>query len=104
MSTAPSGFPQDISVGGITSRGAELSWNPPLQEERNGIITGYVIAISRRGTDSQYMITSTNNSISLSMLKPYTTYTATVAAMTSVALGPPSTQLSFTTAEDGNAV
>ena len=101
IATAPSGFPQDVSVGSISSRNAELSWNPLLQEERNGVITGYVIVISRHGTESQSVLTSFNNTIGLDTLNPYTAYTVTVAATTSVGVGPPSTQLRFMTAEDG---
>lgn len=101
-STAPSGFPQDVSVGNILSQSVELSWNPPLHEERNGIITGYDIVVTRRGTDFQFLLTSTVTMVTLNQLDPFTTYTVMVVASTSVGAGPPTSQLSFTTAEDGN--
>lgn len=100
--TAPSGFPRDVSVVSISSQSAEVSWNPPLQEERNGIIVGYIVTVSRQGMDTQLQLTSTTTTITLNMLNPFTTYTITVTTSTAVGVGPPSTQLSFTTAEDGN--
>ena len=99
--TVPSGFPQDVSIDSTTSQSVEISWSPPLLEERNGIITSYTVTVSRQGTDSQIQLTSATTSISVSMLNPFTTYMVTVAASTTIGVGPPSTQLTFRTAEDG---
>lgn len=101
---APSGFPQEVSVGSISSQGAELSWNPPLLEERNGIITGYAVTVGRYDTESQLQLASTLTAITLSMLDPFTVYTVAIAASTTIGVGPQSTQLSFRTAEDGNVI
>ena len=100
--TAPTGFPQDVSVDSVSSKSAELSWSPPLPEERNGIISGYIITVTRRGTDSQLQIMSTTTNITLNRLIAFTSYLVTVATATSAGLGPPSSQLTFTTDEDGN--
>ena len=83
------------------SRSVEIAWNPPLLEERNGNITSYSITISRQGSDSLIQLTSPITSITVSMLNPFTTYTVTVTASTSIGVGPPSTLLNFRTAEDG---
>lgn len=101
ITTAPSGYPQDVSIDTTSSQSAVISWNPPLLEERNGIITSYSITIHRQGTDSQRQLTSLTTMISVSMLSPFTTYTVTVAASTTIDVGPPSTQLTFRTDEDG---
>ena len=98
---APSGFPQDVSVDSISSRSAEISWNPPLQEERNGIIISYIVTISEQGTDTQLQLTFTTTIVTLNMLNPFTTYSVAVSASTAVGVGPPTAQLSFITAEDG---
>ena len=84
-----------------SSKSVDLSWAPPLEEERSGIITNYVIVFNRRGSDSLVQLTSTAANITLNMLSPFTAYTVTVAASTAVGVGPPSPQLTFTTAEDG---
>ena len=99
--TVPSGFPQDVSIDSIKSQRVEISWSPPLLEERNGIITSYTVTVSRQGSDSSIQLTSPTTSISVSMLNPFTSYTITVAALTSIGVGPPSTLLNFRTAEDG---
>ena len=99
--TVPSGFPQDVSVDSITSQSVEISWSPPLLEERNGNITSYTVTVSRQGSDLPIQLTSPTTSISVSMLNPFTSYTVTVAALTSIGMGPPSTLLTFRTAEDG---
>ena len=101
INTVPSGFPQDISIDSTSSQSAEISWSLPLLEERNGIITSYTVTVSRQGSGSQILLTSATTSISVNMLNPFTTYTVTVTASTSIGVGPPSTQLSFRTAEDG---
>lgn len=97
----PSGFPQSVSVSTISSRAVELSWNPPSEDERNGIITGYLATLTRRDTGSQTQLFSSTTSISFSMLNPFTSYTVTIAASTVVGFGPQSTQFRFTTSEDG---
>ena len=100
----PSGFPKDVAVDRISSVGAELSWNPPLPEERNGIITSYLIIVTRQATGYQSQYTSTTTNFNLNMLDPFTAYTVTVAASTIIGSGPQSTQLSFTTVVDGNDI
>ena len=85
----------------ISSQTVELLWSPPLPEEQNGVITGYSVTVTRRDTGSQFQLVSSTTSISISTLNPFTSYTVTVSASTSVGAGPQSTQLSFTTAEDG---
>jgi hypothetical protein len=99
--TVPSGFPQDVSVDSTTSQSVEISWSHPLLEERNGIVTSYSVTVSRQGSDSLIQLTSPTTSISVSLLNPFTTYIVTVAAFTSIGVGPPSTLLTFRTAEDG---
>lgn len=99
--TAPSGFPRGVSISAISSASVELSWTPPLPDERNGIITGYWATLTRRGTGLQVQLFSSTTSIVFSMLNPFTSYVMTVSASTSVGLGPQSSQLTFTTAEDG---
>ena len=90
-------------MDGTSSSSIALSWNPPLEEERNGIITNYVVTYGRHGADPQDLVqlTSSTANTTLTALSPYTAYTVTVAASTGAGVGPPSPQLSLTTAEDG---
>ena len=96
----PIGYPQEVSVHRITSQSAELSWNPPLPEERNGILTSYIVTVTRQGSDIQLQLMSVATNITISMLDSFTTYFAAVAASTSIGIGPPTTQFSFTIIKD----
>ena len=42
----PSGYPQNIEAGVVSSRISTLSWDPPNYEDRNGVIIGYVINVT----------------------------------------------------------
>lgn len=100
-SAAPSGFPRGVSISTITSESVELLWSPPLLDERNGIITGYWATLTRCDTGSQIQLLSLTTSIIFNMLNPFTSYSVTISASTAIGLGPQSTQLTFSTAEDG---
>ena len=99
--TVPSGYPQNIETRAVSSRMSTLSWDPPNYEDRNGVITGYVINVTntRRNETLQY---TSNTTLTLSTLSPYTTYYCVVAARTSVGTGPFSTVITLQTLQDGN--
>ena len=75
-----------------------------MLEERNGIIRGYAITVTRSGMDPHLQLMSTTTTITLNMLVAFTNYMVTVATSTSAGLGPPSPKITFTTAEDGNEI
>ena len=85
----------------MTSSGVELSWDQPVLNERNGIITGYVLLLTNQKTGSEIYHNSTTNFIFIGMLSPFTAYTVIIAAATEIGAGPYSPQLSFHTDEDG---
>ena len=99
--TVPSGYPQNIETRAVSSRMSTLSWDPPNYEDRNGVITGYVINVTntRRNETLQYM--SNTTTLTLSTLSPYTTYYCVVAARTSVGTGPFSAVITLQTLQDG---
>ena len=98
--SVPSGSPQNLVVTAMSSRSLRLTWEPPFEENRNGIITGYTISITNE--DGVAMeITATNTSAVVTNLRPFTTYTSSITASTSVGEGPPTATVSRTTPEDG---
>ena len=97
----PSGRPQNVTNGSIRSRSAVITWEPPSEEDQNGIITNYTISVAVTGTNETFLLYSVSTSITIATLKPYTTYFLRVAASTSVGQGPPSTVLILSTPEDG---
>ena len=98
---APSGFPQNFSVSMVTSRSLSLMWNPPPLEDQNGVIIRYRVNNTVLGTMEMYQLLSVNNSITVNSLRPYTTYSFTIAAETAVGVGPFSGAYTVMTATDG---
>ena len=80
-----------------------FTWRPVLAEEQNGIIINYTINISEAmsGQIIQRTLPSSQTSITVSSLLPFTTYFCSIAASTSVNIGPFSSPLlTVTTLED----
>ena len=99
--TVPSGFPRSLHVTSLSARLVWISWSPLPQNEQNGLITGYVVTITNVNANELSTIEVTgHNSTSIDTL-PYTSYMVTVAARTSVGVGPPSMGIAIETPEDG---
>ena len=94
----PGAPPSNVTVQMVGSRMATVSWAPPPRESRNGIITGYRVALSVSGSEERVMNLSTTQLV-LRDLTPYTNYTVRVAAAT-VEVGNFSQLESFSTATD----
>lgn len=99
--TAPSAPPTSVIAQPDSSRSATLDWDPPPPDEINGIIIQYVINVTVVGSSSTFQLISNSSSIFVLDLKPYTTYICTIAAVTSVGIGPFSSPLPFSTPQDG---
>ena len=85
-----------------TSRSLRLTWEPPFEENRNGIIVSYTASIVATDDGTSLELTAMGTtSIVAADLRPFTTYTCSVAASTSVGLGPSTPSVLLTTPEDG---
>ena len=100
-SSAPTGPPLDVDATPVNSTSVTISWNPPAAENQNGVITGYVINLTRVGSDDVSQYSSSSGNITIGSLHPFTTYAYTVAAQTSVGTGPHTTSSTVMTPEDG---
>ena len=98
---APSGIPHNFSASVVTSHSLSLIWNPPLPENQNGVIIRYTVNITVLATIQMFQLFSDNNSITVSSLSPYTTYSFIIAAETAVGVGPFSGAYTVMTATDG---
>ncbi len=94
---APSGPPQNEES--ITSRTVSMHWQPPPENQKNGIIRYYSVHIQGVGVVVATTITTEDLWIIVTV-RPFRTYTVTVAAVT-VAEGVESHAISVTTLEDG---
>ena len=101
-SVAPSGPPQNISTEATSSQTVYLTWNPPLPEEQNGVITGYFIKVTLLERGETFQVFSEMSELIVESLKPYTTYGFVIRAQTCIGIGPFSTlPVVATTFEDG---
>ena len=97
----PTSAPQNLSSSAISSSSFMLKWNEPPDEHQNGHITGYDVRVIAQEGRSSFMKLSTENSeILVFSVEESTTYFVSVAAKTSVGVGPYSEPISITTKKD----
>ena len=91
--TAPDAPPSNVVVEAVDANSIRLSWDPPPVDQRNGIITRYLIqyllAHNSSVKDSALSSPATD-SLVITGLSPDTAYSFSVAALTSGRQGPPS--------------
>ena len=96
----PSAPPQVFTATPLSSRSVYLLWDPPLLEEQNGAIIGYIINVTALETGEMFQFYSDSNDLTLDSLRPYTTYICVIAAQTAIGIGPFSIAYEVTTPED----
>ena len=100
--TAPSSAAQNTSVDSITATSIHLSWEPPEDDQKNGIIWRYVIRVVPINGGTTIYLNSTETSATVTSLRPYTLYDCSIAAETRVGRGPFSSAIIVRTEEAGN--
>ena len=85
----------------MTSTSLHLVWALPSSEDRNGEIIGYVIDVRALETDVTIQLVSMEESLNITELTPFTTYTLVIAAQTIIGTGPSSEIVTVRTLEDG---
>ena len=98
---APSIAPGGLNITHSHPTTAELSWSPLPVEKRNGVITGYTIQVEGPDFSREISVQDGNmSSVEVPGLRPFTSYTFHVSAMTKAGTGPVAT-VSSTTPEGG---
>ena len=89
-STVPSGTPGELHVSHSHPTSAQLSWTPVPEDKQNDTITGYTVQVVRPTSTQEIPVIDGNaTSYEVSDLRPNTTYTFGVSAMTKAGAGPP---------------
>ena len=88
----------------LSSDSLLVSWNPPLLQDQNGIITHYTVTITNLNNGNTLEHTVFNNSLEVYSLDPHTEYEVYVLAATTAGSGPPTVPLSVHTHEDGKCL
>ena len=86
-----------------TSRSVTFSWDPPPSDQHNGIIIEYFINITVANSGETFQESTTEHSLSIYTLQPFTTYFCIIAASTSAGIGPYSTVFTLQTPQDGRS-
>ncbi|KAM4807551.1 receptor-type tyrosine-protein phosphatase delta isoform 2-T2 [Rhinophrynus dorsalis] len=97
---APSGFPQNIHCDSTSSTSVLITWQHPILAERNGIITKYTLHyrdINLPHHPVELPIVPADTTVTLTGLKPDTTYDVKLRAHTSKGPGPFSPSVQFRT-------
>ena len=112
----PSGAPINVLVTVVSSRSVQLSWDPPVTGEQNGLLLRYHVIIMEtqilyldNGTVDSPMGDNFNRTYNVSegrmqlvdMLHPSYNYTVMIAATTESGIGPFSEPITVMTLEDG---
>ena len=102
--TVPSGTPGELLVSHSLPTSAQLSWTPVPEDKQNDTITGYTIQVEGPDSTQEIPVMDGNaTSCEVSDLKPYTTYTFSVSAVTEAGAGPP-ISISSTTPQGGKVL
>ena len=64
-----------------------LEWDPPLEEDRNGVLTGYRLVLEWE-VGQEYRVNTTHTNYNFTQLQQGTTYYCAVAAYTAIGTGP----------------
>ena len=97
--TVPAGPPRQVFVIVDTSKTINVTWSAPSTP--NGVITEYQLQCSGGGQVFSPVVPGSQTTTTLSGLLPYTNYSCSITAHTSVGGGPAATT-SVTTLQDGN--
>lgn len=102
----PSGPPQGSRARPRSSTSIEVFWQPPLETQQNGNISGYNIMYTpiRDAAPMIMSVDGSKRSAMLTGLRKFTKYTIWVAAKNSKGEGPSSNKFELYTDEDGKEV
>ena len=101
---APEGPPLLVRAQPLTPLSMSLTWDPPVQELRNGIIQHYVVRITELETGRVLTLSTAETRVTVTSLHAYYTYNCTIAAATFVGTGPFSSPVVIQLPESGMRV
>jgi len=100
----PDSPPINIEVPTTQSRTATITWQPPVSEDRNGIITYYLLVVYNLEFDVNNITVNVSGSVlsyTVSELEEFSRHGCRIAAGTIVGPGPYSSATEFVTMQDG---
>ena len=98
---APSAPPDYFNATVTSPYSALLTWDPPPNDQKNGVIINYVIYIVILETGENFTLYSNTTSLFVDGLRPFRTFECIIAALTNVGVGPYSAIFTLSTPQDG---
>lgn len=98
---APSGPPEGVTVGDTLSTSFIVIWQPPANENQNGLILGYTVKIVDLSSNNETQIYVTETTLEVFDLMPFTQYEVAIAAHNAAGRGPFSVIITVETEESG---
>ena len=94
-----------LSISHSTPTTADISWKPHPEQELNTIVIGYTVQVVGPDSVCDIPVSDVNTtSVSVSELRPCTSYTFNVSAQSKTGTGPIVATISSTTPERGEAI
>ena len=87
MYSAPVGAPVLLAIESTTSTSISLTWDPPPDDQLNGVLRQFVILVEEIDTGRNFTMTSTEPQMVVGNLHPFYTYIISVCAVT-IDIGP----------------
>ncbi|XP_077105318.1 receptor-type tyrosine-protein phosphatase delta isoform X14 [Ranitomeya variabilis] len=104
---SPTGFPQNLHCDSMASTSVQITWQPPILAERNGVMIKYTLLyrdINNPYNPFEVPIVPAGTTVTLTALKPDTFYDVKIRAHTSKGPGPFSPSVQFRTLPVDQAV
>ena len=101
-STVPSSPPQNVTVTSVNPVSLMVSWQPPLEINHNGMITGYTIQYTRTDMNNMRSVNvNSGTTRTISGLVAFVDYSVTVAAVNVIGTGSFSNPVIVRSGQDG---
>ena len=104
LPSVPSGPVQNTVGTVISPTSANLSWDPPLFDQQNGIIEGYIVELTMIEDHEVFHFVTYSTVLEIVTLIPFRTYYFAVAAFTSEGDGPFGPVITFDTPQTGKKI
>lgn len=100
--SVPSAAPLSLRAISASPDSLNLQWLPPPEDGQNGIIVNYSVNVTHNSTgDVQHFSGIQEQYFTVEFLSPYTAYLCSVAAHTTIGMGPYTVPELTITDEDG---
>ena len=78
----PSASPGEVGGEALSPSSLVLTWQPPPEDQLNGVLTGYLVNVTETETGVQYQISADTSQYTFEGLHPFYRYSFIVSAIT----------------------